>query len=744
MKVRNLFAFLIVAFLASALWGGPAFPQGNEVVMREPIDLGCGEILEVEVEFGGGWQVIAYPVFLPPGATLQVYVKDGGQRGDIWRACIAPYNTTYESSPNALIPEARNCTQGDGGFYYSRPASLTLPGGRAYVTVRYVQGIDVWPAHMYVRFECVCEGGGAAAAVETVIAQILYGDVAGKAVYVYPQPLAPGQEVENWAGQTLRVPTETEWYVFVDDHYGANFEHACRHVFVSTSTGNINEVVPATTPPRYLELELARGGTARATPSHPQVSTTWATYTQPPGGPQPPTPPPPPDQPGSPDSEQPPPGEENDLQNLIGPMPQPSGLYVHYMGSWTTVGATNLGGHLKVAANMPSSGMLWVFEYYQSSGNWAWYMWPASAGWKYLWFTGDAAGWHSIIAYAGGTWTNWIHIFVTGGATAGCSVSPTSLNFGTVAPGSSATQTFVIKNTGSGILSGTVSESCPDFSVSPSSYSLMPGATKTFTVTFSPTSQGSKSCMISTSSPCANVNCSGSGGPPPQVPKKYAILLSGGVDASYNYPRYLKDLTFMRSTLISKYGYTDANIYVLYADGTGPSWVDYSATKANLLMVFNILQSTMSGNDELFVFVTNHGGQITSGTNQAKIWLWNYEWIADWEFASKVDALPAQAQKYFLFEQCYGGGMIDNLAGPNRSIATAASWNEPSWACDGSGDYGHSALEYDEFSLHWTQRMNSSPGSTLKQAFNYANSADSSSETPQYSDPSGIGFTTGL
>ncbi|MGC9530615.1 MAG: choice-of-anchor D domain-containing protein [Candidatus Bipolaricaulaceae bacterium] len=745
---RTLPAALGVALLLAFAVGGAAQDR-NLIFIDEPVELGCGQIREMELSFEGPEQVLTHTVYVEPGATLLVYVQDLYMEGDVWQACITGYGAAERR--NLLItPEPGNCTRSDGSQRWSPPAEFTPPDGRAYVAVEYVRGVDVWPAHMNVRLECVCEepGAGKETAVVQVIGQILHGQTYNKAVYVYPRPLNPGERVSGWGGEALRTPTEQEWYVFVDDHVNANFEHDCRHVFVSAATGAVNAVVPATTPPRNLfaDMELAeRGPVAGLTAPQAQVPavTSWASYSQGSSPPQPPSPPSPPNVPGAPESQEPPPGEQN-LLSPAPPVPQPAGLYVYYMGGYTTVGQTTLGGHLPVYANMPSSGILWLGEYYQSSAKWRWYFWPASAGWKKLWFTGDESGWHSIIAYTTGGWTNWIHIYVgPGGPTVSCSVSPTSLSFGSVQVGFSASKTFVIKNTGGGFLSGTVSESCSHFSVSPGSFSLAPGASKTFTVTFAPSSTGNKACTIQISSPCSNVSCTGYGGPPPVTAKKYAILLSGGVDSANNWPRYLKDLTKMYWMLRNKYGYADANIYVLYADGSGPGWVDHSATKANLLAVFNTLQSAMTGSDELLVFVTNHGGQIVNGTNQVRIWLWNYEWIADWEFAGKVNALPGQAEKYFLFEQCFSGGMIDNLAGSNRVIATACGWNEPSYACDGVDDYGYAALEYDEFSLHWTQRLETA-AVTLKQAFDYAKSKDTRSESPQYSDPSGIGFTTGL
>jgi hypothetical protein len=95
-----------------------------------------------------------------------------------------------------------------------------------------------------------------------------------------------------------------------------------------------------------------------------------------------------------------------------------------------------------------------------------------------------------------------------------CEITPSShsLIFPDTDVGDYSTKTFKIKNIGGGTLSGSVSESSPDFHISPTSgYSLGAGNSKTYTVFFEPTSGGEKSTTINTDSPCNNVNCSGTG-----------------------------------------------------------------------------------------------------------------------------------------------------------------------------------------------------------------------------------------
>jgi hypothetical protein len=91
-----------------------------------------------------------------------------------------------------------------------------------------------------------------------------------------------------------------------------------------------------------------------------------------------------------------------------------------------------------------------------------------------------------------------------------CEAGPVEIIFpGPVGPGSSVDTSFSISNTGCGTLSGSISESCDEFTVSPSSYSLGSGQSATFTVTYSPMDEGEDSCTIFTHEGCDDVTCYG-------------------------------------------------------------------------------------------------------------------------------------------------------------------------------------------------------------------------------------------
>jgi subtilisin family serine protease len=97
---------------------------------------------------------------------------------------------------------------------------------------------------------------------------------------------------------------------------------------------------------------------------------------------------------------------------------------------------------------------------------------------------------------------------VTGTGTAASplmSVTPGSLSFGNVAVGATASQSFTVRNTGAGILTGSASTSTPGFCIvvsgscsgSGASFSLAAGASQSVVVRFSPTSSGSYSGNVS-------------------------------------------------------------------------------------------------------------------------------------------------------------------------------------------------------------------------------------------------------
>jgi hypothetical protein len=93
-----------------------------------------------------------------------------------------------------------------------------------------------------------------------------------------------------------------------------------------------------------------------------------------------------------------------------------------------------------------------------------------------------------------------------------CAISPTTLDFGTVAVGQSKDLTFDLENSGGGTLCGSVIESCPDFAiVQNASYCFTPPGFVRVTVRFSPSSAGFKQCTVSAGAGCPAVTVRGTG-----------------------------------------------------------------------------------------------------------------------------------------------------------------------------------------------------------------------------------------
>ena len=195
----------------------------------------------------------------------------------------------------------------------------------------------------------------------------------------------------------------------------------------------------------------------------------------------------------------------------------------------------------------------------------------------------------------------------------------------------------------------------------------------------------------------------------------WAVLISGGWNSSKNYARYWNDLGECYMMLKEK-GYTDDEIFVLYADGNKPSSnncndpenvflqynnmvIDYNATNYTLQLVCNEIASNSTENDTLFVFVTDHGAA------GGYLCLWNETKIHAMDFGETFATITQYKFRLFLLEQCYGGTFIDRLANSKTIIATATNATEWSWSCDGGTPLNQPLMRwegpFDEFSYHF-------------------------------------------
>ncbi|MBN2789357.1 MAG: caspase family protein, partial [Candidatus Delongbacteria bacterium] len=191
---------------------------------------------------------------------------------------------------------------------------------------------------------------------------------------------------------------------------------------------------------------------------------------------------------------------------------------------------------------------------------------------------------------------------------------------------------------------------------------------------------------------------------------KFAVIINGGYNNYWNRIRYWNDTSAIYCTLTQVYGYKPDNIHVHSTNGTvdsnygsldldgpdvRPNSVDirYPAFKSNIRDTFESLAHEIGPDDQLFVYVTDHGDI------QNRIVLWGTETISAPELDDMLDPIKA-SEIIVVMEQCYGGGFItnnDNITDPHRVIHTATSATKLSWV-----EGWITGFEYDEFVFYWT------------------------------------------
>jgi hypothetical protein len=179
--------------------------------------------------------------------------------------------------------------------------------------------------------------------------------------------------------------------------------------------------------------------------------------------------------------------------------------------------------------------------------------------------------------------------------------------------------------------------------------------------------------------------------------ERFAVLISGRND----FPEFWGDLVILYDILRDDYGYTDENIYVLYADGSGDI-TDYPATKTNINSVFNELGAKMNNNDFLFIWTFDHGDRDYPEHelySHSYLCVWPQpEKIKDTEFAgfepdesdyTYLGLIENYARRVFFMQQCFSGGFIEYLSNSKTIIATACMEIELAWRCDGLDIHGN-------------------------------------------------------
>ena len=288
-------------------------------------------------------------------------------------------------------------------------------------------------------------------------------------------------------------------------------------------------------------------------------------------------------------------------------------------------------------------------------------------------------------------------------------------------------------------------------------------------------------------------------------PRKYAVLIAGGGKPESNHIRYWNDLTVMYDILIA-HGYDPGDIRVIYADGAPPEDtregkresdmpVDFAASRGNIGRVFDELQQVVTPKDTVFIHINDHGGGCLtrqSGSLQPALYggridgdgdelldrlceyaigadlngdgdtqdcvkvdeslsLWQTTAMQDDDFAAEVAKVSNCGMLILIAGQCFSGGFLDDLTGPNRVLMSAATdvqisrsrrpdllYNEFTFwimaALSGQKPDGSGAVDAD---------ADGDGRVSLGEAYNFAVRNDGTDETPCFEDNNQRSFVRG-
>ena len=200
----------------------------------------------------------------------------------------------------------------------------------------------------------------------------------------------------------------------------------------------------------------------------------------------------------------------------------------------------------------------------------------------------------------------------------------------------------------------------------------------------------------------------------------YYVLICGGESPEGNFTTFWSDTAIFYSTLTKKYGVPKNRIKVYMSDGNstgrdlnlgnrsnvvlvdaprdldndGYEDVNGAATKSNLSSCFSSLRSSLTSNDQLFVFLTSHGGPdgLESPSNYDCFSTlfddYGSTYFTDDELASWTSGFACPV--VFALDTCYSGGFVDDICPSGstrkRAIGTACNHYEESgcWVDSGS------------------------------------------------------------
>jgi len=242
---------------------------------------------------------------------------------------------------------------------------------------------------------------------------------------------------------------------------------------------------------------------------------------------------------------------------------------------------------------------------------------------------------------------------------------------------------------------------------------------------------------------------------------RYAVLISRYTVSDGEHEAFWNDLRIFHDILVER-GYLDDNtpgfnpatdhIAMLFGDGNdvkysfnvkygtppGVTITDYSATKSNIKKVFQKLAQVMTDRDILFVLTFDHGNH---GSGHSYLNVQDGD-IRDDDFANNyVGLIQHYYRRYFIMQQCFSGGFIDDLENSKTVILTAAKEDQVAHPCDSEEENEHDPYGdyHGEFLFHLESALRGltptgkvvnadSDGNgyvSLKEAFDYAYSWDS-------------------
>ena len=247
---------------------------------------------------------------------------------------------------------------------------------------------------------------------------------------------------------------------------------------------------------------------------------------------------------------------------------------------------------------------------------------------------------------------------------------------------------------------------------------------------------------------------------PSPTGNKWAIIISGGGTTQSNYYRYWNDCSFFYKTLKNVYGLTASNIRVAMSDGMHPAndymapnglpesspWdldgdgigdIQHLGTKEGVISAIDYVSAHALPGDEVIIFVTNRSASLLYPGYGFPLWVWGNEYMSSQEFRDALDDISPKVTKHIVLGQEYNGYFASVLQGLQQSTISA------------SGSFGGmptSDYEYTEFLYHWTAAIageypdgstadadaNSDGVITLREAFNYAEANDMTTEEPLF------------